>query len=66
MHQQLTVLRRYDCNGSAAQNWALSKGDANLRLAGTNFCLDAGTAGTSGSALKICKSVYVARCTLEG
>jgi hypothetical protein len=33
----------YDCNGTGAQNWILVVGLTTLRLAGTNFCLDAGS-----------------------
>lgn len=32
----------FDCNGSAAQLWQLNLGQTAVRLANTNFCLDAG------------------------
>jgi hypothetical protein len=43
----------YDCNGTGAQKWVLNRGSTKVRLAGTNFCLDAGTSPTSGSKMKI-------------
>ena len=42
----LTWNGRYDCNGTAAQSWIVSGGK--VQVAGTNFCLDAGS-GTSPS-----------------
>ncbi|PPQ65558.1 hypothetical protein CVT24_010821 [Panaeolus cyanescens] len=34
----------YDCNKSAAQNWIIKHGDqTTVQVAGTNFCLDAGS-----------------------
>jgi len=33
----------YDCNGSAAQVWAINKNDTKVQLSGTGFCLDAGS-----------------------
>ena len=41
--QQLTNLRSYDCNGTAAQKWVLNSGTTSIQLAGTNYCLDAGS-----------------------
>ena len=37
------VFFRYDCNGTRAQDWWIFNGSTKVRLAGTNFCLDAGT-----------------------
>jgi hypothetical protein len=34
---------RYDCNGTPAQNWLFTRGSTKVQLAGTNFCLDAGS-----------------------
>jgi len=51
-----TVVQIYDCNGTAAQRWVTTKGGAPTRvqLAGTNFCLDAGSnSPNSGSTTKI-------------
>ena len=39
----LTRLLSYDCNGTGAQNWVLNAGQTAVQLAGTNFCLDAGS-----------------------
>lgn len=33
----------YDCNGTGAQKWVLQRGSTKVKLAGTNFCLDAGS-----------------------
>lgn len=33
----------YDCNGTAAQKWLIRRGATKVQLAGTNFCLDAGS-----------------------
>ena len=38
----LIVYNRYDCNGTPAQNWWIVNGSTKVKLAGTNFCLDAG------------------------
>lgn len=32
----------YECNGTPAQKWVIQKGETKVRLAGTNYCLDAG------------------------
>ena len=34
---------RYDCNGTQAQRWIINRGSTKVQIAGTNFCLDAGT-----------------------
>jgi len=41
------------CDGSAGQKWLFTKGDTKVRLAGTNFCLDAGTRPANGVGMKI-------------
>ena len=33
----------YDCNGTGAQNWVINSGTTALQIAGTNYCLDAGS-----------------------
>lgn len=33
----------YDCNGTGAQKWVLNRGNGKVQVAGTNFCLDAGS-----------------------
>ncbi|EAU88001.2 G-X-X-X-Q-X-W domain-containing protein [Coprinopsis cinerea okayama7 len=38
-----TPVQIYDCNDTDAQRWLLSFGSTQVRLAGTNFCLDAGS-----------------------
>ena len=37
----------YDCNGTGSQNWVLNKANTAVQLAGTNFCLDAGSSASS-------------------
>ena len=41
----LTHSISYDCNGTPAQNWTVTSttGSTKVQLAGTNFCLDAGS-----------------------
>jgi len=34
--------RSYDCNGTGAQRWLIRRGSTKVRVANTNFCLDAG------------------------
>ncbi|KAF5368698.1 hypothetical protein D9615_010311 [Tricholomella constricta] len=48
-----TPVQIYDCNGSGAQKWILTKGNTQLRVAGTNFCLDAGSHPKNGVGMKI-------------
>lgn len=33
----------YDCNGTAAQKWTINASTTKVVLAGTEFCLDAGS-----------------------
>lgn len=47
----------YDCNGTPAQNWVWNEADTKIRLADSNFCLDAGTNPASGVGMKIWTSV---------
>ncbi|TEB19586.1 hypothetical protein FA13DRAFT_1758099 [Coprinellus micaceus] len=48
-----TPVQIYDCNGSAAQKWVITNGGTKVRLAGTNFCLDAGSTPGDGVQMKI-------------
>ena len=41
--QSLTFALSYDCNGTSAQNWVINDDETTVQVAGTNFCLDAGT-----------------------
>ncbi|KAF8883643.1 ricin B lectin domain-containing protein, partial [Gymnopilus junonius] len=45
----------YDCNDTSAQRWTLSSGGGmtSVVLAGTDFCLDAGSNPSSGTRMKI-------------
>ncbi|TFK19341.1 G-X-X-X-Q-X-W domain-containing protein [Coprinopsis marcescibilis] len=36
-----TPVQIYDCNGTNAQKWIIRQGTGQVRVAGTNFCLDA-------------------------
>ncbi|TFK37402.1 G-X-X-X-Q-X-W domain-containing protein [Crucibulum laeve] len=50
-----TPVQLYDCNGTPAQKWILKRGSTAVQLAGTSFCLDAGSSPKSGVGLKIWK-----------
>lgn len=39
-----TPVQIYDCNDKAPQRWSLARGDGTVKLTGTNYCLDAGSA----------------------
>ncbi len=44
LHLWLMFCRyRYDCNETNAQQWLITRGNTKVQLAGTNFCLDAGS-----------------------
>ncbi|KAJ3507116.1 hypothetical protein NLJ89_g6483 [Agrocybe chaxingu] len=43
----------YDCNGTNAQKWVIARGSTKVKLAGTNFCLDAGSTPGNGIGMKI-------------
>jgi hypothetical protein len=47
-----TQVQLWDCNGKAQQQFVISTGSTKVKVQGTNFCLDIGTA-TSGTKLKI-------------
>ncbi|KAH6884294.1 carbohydrate-binding module family 13 protein/putative endo-1,3-beta-glucanase, partial [Coprinopsis sp. MPI-PUGE-AT-0042] len=38
-----TPVQLYDCNDSPAQNWVYHRGTGQVRVKGTNFCLDSGS-----------------------
>jgi len=48
-----TAVQINDCNGSAAQNWIINPGSTQVRLNGTDFCLDAGSKPGNGVPMKI-------------
>ncbi|KJA15305.1 carbohydrate-binding module family 13 protein [Hypholoma sublateritium FD-334 SS-4] len=48
-----TPVQVYDCNKTNAQRWLITRGNTKVQLAGTNFCLDAGSNPASGVGLKI-------------
>jgi len=48
-----TPVQIYDCNGTKAQKWYFGYGRTNVVLAGTNFCLDAGSKTGNGVEMKI-------------
>ncbi|KAJ3512324.1 hypothetical protein NLJ89_g3579 [Agrocybe chaxingu] len=48
-----TPVQIYDCNQTPAQRWFLNRGSTKVQLAGTNFCLDAGSTPGNGVGLKI-------------
>ncbi|KAL0952120.1 hypothetical protein HGRIS_008749 [Hohenbuehelia grisea] len=48
-----TPVQIWDCNDTPAQNWILNPGSTKVRLMGTNFCLDAGSAPGDNVPMKI-------------
>lgn len=48
-----TPVQIFDCNGSGAQQWLITRGNTQVQLAGTNFCLDAGSDIGNGVGMKI-------------
>ncbi|KDQ31546.1 carbohydrate-binding module family 13 protein [Pleurotus ostreatus PC15] len=48
-----TAVDVFDCNATAAQNWIIRPGTTKVQLAGTNFCLDAGSSPANGVGMKI-------------
>ncbi|KAH6867250.1 ricin B lectin domain-containing protein, partial [Coprinopsis sp. MPI-PUGE-AT-0042] len=48
-----TPVQIYDCNGTPAQNWTINHGPTKIQLAGTSFCMDAGSSPGNGVGLKI-------------
>ncbi|KAL0945344.1 hypothetical protein HGRIS_000842 [Hohenbuehelia grisea] len=51
--QNGTPVQIYDCNGTGAQKWVINRANTKVRLAGTNFCLDAGSSPGNGIGMKI-------------
>ncbi|KAF9446432.1 carbohydrate-binding module family 13 protein, partial [Macrolepiota fuliginosa MF-IS2] len=48
-----TPVEIYDCNGTNAQNWVIQPGTTRVKVAGQNFCLDAGADPLDGTKMKI-------------
>ena len=48
-----TPVQVYECNGTGAQQWTVKKGSGAVQLAGTNYCLDAGSNPGNGIKMKI-------------
>ncbi|PPQ71556.1 hypothetical protein CVT24_006437 [Panaeolus cyanescens] len=50
-----TTVQIWDCNNTPAQNWvfAVDGSKGSIKLAGTQFCLDAGAVPASGTILKL-------------
>ncbi|KAH6890194.1 G-X-X-X-Q-X-W domain-containing protein [Coprinopsis sp. MPI-PUGE-AT-0042] len=48
-----TPVQIYDCNGTNAQQLIIRSGTGQIRVAGTNFCLDAGSSPANGVKMKI-------------
>ncbi|TFK22304.1 hypothetical protein FA15DRAFT_622740, partial [Coprinopsis marcescibilis] len=49
-----TPIQIYDCNGTGAQRWEIRRGSGQqVKLSGTNFCIDAGTTPGDGVGMKI-------------
>ncbi|KAF9568159.1 ricin B-like lectin [Agrocybe pediades] len=52
--QNGTPVQVYDCNGTNAQRWVVKRGAVDrIQVAGTNFCLDAGSNPANGVGMKI-------------
>ena len=47
------VIISFDCNNTPAQNWNIVLGQGHVQLAGTGFCLDAGSNPANGVGMKI-------------
>ncbi|KAF9447224.1 carbohydrate-binding module family 13 protein [Macrolepiota fuliginosa MF-IS2] len=48
-----TPVQIFDCNSTPAQQWTLNLGATSVRVANTNFCIDAGATPTNGTQMKI-------------
>ncbi|KAF7770762.1 hypothetical protein Agabi119p4_6736 [Agaricus bisporus var. burnettii] len=48
-----TAVQIFDCNRTPAQMWQLSLGPTSVRLANSDFCLDAGRTPLLGTPMKI-------------
>ncbi|KAF5376280.1 hypothetical protein D9615_008510 [Tricholomella constricta] len=56
-----TPVQIYDCNGTAAQQWRIAAGGTYVTLAGTNFCLDAGSSNGVGMKIWQCYAALPAQ-----
>ena len=45
------LIYSYDCNGTNAQKWVINPGQTSVQVAGTNYCLDAGSGTCSRTTL---------------
>ncbi|KAF6747303.1 G-X-X-X-Q-X-W domain-containing protein [Ephemerocybe angulata] len=48
-----TPVQIYECNGTTAQKWVIKRGGQQIKLSGTDYCLDAGSNPASGVKMKI-------------
>ncbi|RDB27192.1 Endo-1,4-beta-xylanase A [Hypsizygus marmoreus] len=48
-----TPVQIYDCNGTPAQKWVINRANTKVKLANTNFCLDAGSNPANAVGMKI-------------
>jgi hypothetical protein len=51
--RHVLMVRIADCNGSSKQKWVIARGSTTVKLAGTNFCFDAGSNPGNGVKAKI-------------
>ncbi|KAG6908084.1 hypothetical protein DXG01_006219 [Tephrocybe rancida] len=50
-----TAVQIFDCNGSAAQQWNISRANTTVQIQSAQFCLDAGSTPANGVGMKIWK-----------
>ncbi|PPQ97857.1 hypothetical protein CVT26_013026 [Gymnopilus dilepis] len=53
VYENGTPVQIFDCNGTGAQQWELTRGSTKVKVAGQNFCLDAGSTPANGVGMKI-------------
>ncbi|KAF8903451.1 G-X-X-X-Q-X-W domain-containing protein, partial [Gymnopilus junonius] len=53
VYENGTPVQIFDCNGTGAQQWELTRGSTKVKVAGQNFCLDAGSTPANGVSMKI-------------
>ncbi|KAG6917260.1 hypothetical protein DXG01_003207 [Tephrocybe rancida] len=51
--QDGTAVQIFDCNGSPAQQWKISRGSTTVQIHAPPFCLDAGSTPANGVPMKI-------------
>ncbi|TFK65365.1 carbohydrate-binding module family 13 protein [Pluteus cervinus] len=51
--QNGTPVGIFDCNTSYNEQWVIKKGETKVQVAGTSFCLDAGSSPQNGVGLKV-------------